>query len=284
MIIPAEILRDHSFILDENKQRFQDDWDLRIKIKSSYGERLELPDCFNVPFWRYYADRHNVSLLFYKSTKVLQPYIINKPTLICYSGGVESSLTKLALSNADILQIDERDCRVPYCMEGSLPLVGASMGYAVTFLGIESYTVSKSSFYKDETEDKDLTNIELRDEFKNKLNEYIYPAQFQSLVSIWDRAELVEKAFKLGLDLSSCLKGKRGTFCGDCYKCWSIYVCLKYKGITPPFKMSYKTAKKYIKEFDDYMEKGIDIYYSNGTFVEMLDNGFDVRDPKNYDG
>ena len=66
MIIPAETLRDHSFILDENKQRFQDDWDLRLKIKSNYGGRLELPDCFNVPFWRYYADRHNVSLLFYR--------------------------------------------------------------------------------------------------------------------------------------------------------------------------------------------------------------------------
>lgn len=276
------------YILDENRYRFKQDWNMRNLIKLNATTipnckyLLKVDNCFNVPFWRFYADRHNVHLVFEDTDKVLPDYRIIKPTLVCYSGGVESKFTLNSLVNADMLCIDETDSFMPYSMEGSLPFIGAAMGYAVTFIGMEAYTVSKSSIIKDERDDKSLTNIELRDEFKLHLNNYTYPAQHQSIVSLWDRDELVVKTFELGFNPNSCLHQKGG-YCGDCYKCWSLYVCLKYHNKVPPFKMTFETAKNYFKELDDYFERGEDKFLSVGTFVKMLDNGFDVRNPNIYD-
>ena len=286
--IKTEEITTNPYMLDVNKERFLSDWEMRNFIKERAcavpdSMNYEVVDkCFDNPFWNAYAEMHNVLLGFNDSERRLKDYQIAKPLLICSSGGVESAFTEMSMPNADILHIDESTSFVPHSMEGSLPFIGASMGYAVTLIGMEAFTVSKSSIVKKEEDDNSLKNIDLRDSFKELCNKYTYPCQHHSIVSLWDRDELVVKAFQLGIKPKSCLKQKEG-YCGDCYKCWSIYVCLKYHGITPPFKMPYNIAKKYFREVEDYYITGEDPFYSVGTFVKMKDAGFDVTARNIYD-
>jgi hypothetical protein len=150
------------------------------------------------------------------------------------------------------------------------------MGYANTIVGIEEFSEGGGSAKETDKVYLDPDAIEHTDDWLWRWGNYAKPATVQSVVCCWHKDELFCKLVEKGeLDnLLSCHErekfGKGHPWCGNCYKCFSIWAMAKALQIEVPIKMNPERIRIHKAEYVKWrMGQGADKFVSLGLYARL---------------
>ena len=295
----------YDYILPENRKRFELDMKIRSSIFSPDTDVVKLPDCLyfggkEKTFWDWYISHARKFVQFQPvgmftgnendTDSTMPKYTIDKPIVLMYSSGVESLVCYHSLYCPDIIKLDwerrQEDYPVPFpgTLEGLISIIGAGMGYAVTVVGMEGYSISDrvvNLYNVDNYNDlinvvSNLYQLEISGGFFANWNTYAYPASAQPILSVWSKEELVWKLKELGIEenIGSCIKKEtEGEWCSECAECIRTYLLGKVCGIE--FDIDIEKARPMINkmkdEYREFLETGFDPFANFHLFARIYE-------------
>jgi hypothetical protein len=198
-------------------------------------------------FWRWYLETVSVlrpgtpEIELVPSEEDPGPYDLTKPCVLAFSGGAESSLIKHMWPDVDtfrVANLDSKNLLYTNPLEGGFAIIGAGLGYAVTFYGAEMAVGEELEEEEPDGQDdgEGVANLfETESEFARHWLAYS-GAQFLSPVARMDKCQIVKQLVREGIDYCSCIhSGMRRVWCGDCRKCMEAYYVHLMLGVRPPF-------------------------------------------------
>jgi hypothetical protein len=188
------------------------------------------------------------------------PYQLTEHCVLAYSGGAESALILHMWPTVDAFHLPMLTAKNPINplytkpLEGGFAIIGAGLGYGVTFYGAELAWRADLLEGYDEDADAVWVTFEAGKDFAQRWLDYS-GAQFLSPVGGMDRLQVIERCITEEVNYCSCAHSNRhpGRWCKSCWKCAEVYYMYLMLGNTHPSmsgKMYRPTAKTNNQEYD----------------------------------
>lgn len=219
------------------------------------------------PFWDWYAATIRCGRDYrLVSTDGIESYPApHRPYALWFSGGVESTYTleQIKHQNPDLLRIEDfpvflGEHRKIGQIHFLCAVIAASLGYAVTFIGVErnDLLLANNAFAR--------RYVERSSAFVEAWSEYQPAHKLVSVCSHLHKEEIIrwlnERQLKI---IGTCDLYRDGRWCGDCYKCFEAFYSAKAVDVNLGIHLTRRAFNEYHSEYRRFVESDFTDNFNN---------------------
>jgi hypothetical protein len=220
----------------------------------------------DLPFWRAYGALVAGGAAEFSDDGVDHPRFPepNGRAALWYSGGVESTYTKLVLDEpVDLLHIEDFALfDTPHRKLGQVhflcALIAADLGYSRTYLGMERddflVTAAPSSW----------PYAERHPRFAAVWTEHREGNAVLTLCGDMEKEEIIRELADRGVRVEgTCDRLKDGRWCGECYKCFEAFYFARAAGVDLGISLRRSACTRYYDSYERYLRSGFTDSFNN---------------------
>lgn len=182
-------------------------------------------------------------------------------TIVFYSGGLESTIETVSVINCDIVYVKHLN---EFCHSKGINIVESFLMATASLLNANTIVLGLE--YSPNNPDI----FEYSTKFIEQFTKYLNIQVILPIIYI-DKFSLFKQAIKRNLIFNSCKNVddlcENTIPCGNCFKCFQISTFQRAIGILDPIKINKNLINAMIKEHNNYLVSGIDLYEDNYSFT-----------------